>query len=161
MSRLIKDLLAQIDRCDQSDRALSIAATGNPDTIRNIRSGRAASPTMRTIEGLAKALGLEFRLGPRRPAAAPAAAQRRPLIGGRPPGPADGMERVQDPALAEAIAVLADAWDAADTRARGHLLGRFDLAFAEERSRAAAQPRSRVLAWLGWRVIEGGKTASS
>lgn len=61
------------------------------------------------------------------------------------------MVPVSDRRLAEMLAVLVDAWEAAEEFGRGHLKGRFDQTFAAERE----PPTRRVVAWLGWRVVEG------
>ena len=66
--------------------------------------------------------------------------------------PAD-VSTVVDPYLAEMITILAVSWETADPHGRGHLEGRFDLAFAKERERL--RPIDRIVAWLGWRMTEG------
>ena len=61
-----EQLLEAIDRSDMSDRAVSMAATGSTDTVRNLRGKRSQDPKASTIEALCRALGLEFYIGPPR-----------------------------------------------------------------------------------------------
>ena len=49
-----------IDRSGLSDRSISRLATGNNDTVRNIRHG--ASPRLDTLEALCRALGCRLEI---------------------------------------------------------------------------------------------------
>ena len=76
-----------------------------------------------------------------------------------PPASDTGFEPVSDRRLAEVLAVLADEWEeAVDERAREALLIRFWHAYPDLRERE--QSLARVVAWLGWRVIEGSAATS-
>ena len=66
------------------------------------------------------------------------------------------LDRVTDPRIAEALAVLADEYEALNARGRESLLMRFWAAHPDLRERSL----DRVVAWLGWRVIEGDGAAS-
>lgn len=56
-------LLAAVGESHLSDRQISLAATGTPDTIRNIRRG--AAPRADTLEALCRVLGLDVQFSPR------------------------------------------------------------------------------------------------
>ena len=58
-----EQLLAVVDESPLSDRQISVAATGTPDTIRNIRRGTA--PRADTLEALCRVLGLDLQFSPR------------------------------------------------------------------------------------------------
>ena len=82
-----------------------------------------------------------------------AAAQSDP----RPPGAAgQGLERIDDPALRDLLAAVAAHWGALDDYGRGHFLA--DLwAAGGSGLRAQGSGIEHVVAWLGWKVIEGGR----
>ena len=58
-----EQILAAVDESRLSDRQISVAATGTPDTIRNIRRGTA--PRADTLEALCRVLGLDLQFSPR------------------------------------------------------------------------------------------------
>lgn len=60
-----EQLLRAIDLSDMSDRAISIRATGNADTVSNIKRGRSADPKAGTLEAIASALGYKLAILPR------------------------------------------------------------------------------------------------
>ena len=55
-------LLDVIDRTGVSDRRLSLLATGNPDTVRNMRRG--SSPRLDSLEALGRVLGCRLEMVP-------------------------------------------------------------------------------------------------
>ena len=57
-----KHLLDLIDGSGVSDRHLSLIATGNPNTVRNIRRGTV--PRLDTLEALCRVLGLRLEMVP-------------------------------------------------------------------------------------------------
>ena len=110
--------------------------------IRSVLSMR--SVTASTIQRTADALSLEFYVGPRR---------RAPKSVNGPPHSQKtaAAEPVRDRDLAELLALLADDWEAADERRRGAI----EYAMREQLGLIGGAPVRRVVAWLGWRVIEG------
>ena len=111
-------------------------------------------PRADTLVAAASALGLELRIAP------PSAA--RPVLhsGGRvqdhrpPPPPSAGLDRVRDRRLAELLAAVAARWEALPPAEREYLLA--DLWQAGGSGlRAQGSGLADVVAWLGWRVIEG------
>ena len=123
------------------------------DAIRSIYRGR--SPSIDRAADIAAALDLEFYIGPRRPAAGQLETNVTELRA------APAMEPVDDRELAELIARLADYWESLEVDAPGQrrLAVAIDIALrgAGERARP---PLRRVVQWLGWRVIGGGRGAS-
>ena len=55
-------LLDLIDRSGVSDRRLSVLATGNTDTVRNMRRG--SSPRLASVEVLCRILGFRLEMVP-------------------------------------------------------------------------------------------------
>lgn len=74
-------------------------------------------------------------------------------------GPGAALEPVPDRRIAEALAVLADEYEALNPRGRESLLMRFWAAYPDLRERERSL--ARVVDWLGWRVIAGGRRAAS
>ena len=111
-------------------------------------------PSLDRAADIAAALGLELTIGPPREPepARPAAVAPAPVP---PPesGPAPAPEPVADPRIAEALAALADEYEALDARGRESLLIRFWALHPDLRERE--RRLARVVAWLGWRVLEG------
>ncbi len=129
---LISDALAL---CDGSAIAVAEQNGMKRDAIRAVLRGQV--PSVDRAAEICAALDLEFYIGPHR-----SAQEKVRLISTAPE--IDGMTTVSDPRLADMIAGLADAWESADTFQRGHMQGRFDLAFKDERERAASEPGSRL-----------------
>ena len=145
-------------------------------------------PSVDRAADIAAALGLELRIGPpgavpdsilaalslpsdataedvlaalaERPAALPAASPSPPPAAPpSPPPPEAGLTPVTDRTLAEILAAMADAWEAADEGGREDLRLRWQTSFPDLARRVLSL--SRVLGWLGWRVVDGGRAAGS
>lgn len=118
------------------------------DSIRYLNQGRdiRVSRFLRICEALGITLTLGAGRDRPRSVNEPPHSQIAPMPG--------GMERVTDRRLAELLARIADHWDTLDPGGRrrfaGAIEGNLDLAGAE----GGAEVR-RVVAYLGWRVIEG------
>lgn len=152
---LPSNAIAEAIRAQKSVAAVA-RMTGIPKrTVQSVKDGTV--PSVDNAQKICDAVGLEFYVGPPRTTAAPTVRELfeyNELPSELELAP-DDMTTVSDPALAIMIAVLADAWEAGTEMERGHLLGRFDLAFRAERERK--RPTGRVLEWLGWRVLDGGR----
>ena len=125
---------------------------------------RGHPPSLERAAQIAAALGLELYIGPPRGVSGASKApsefvSRAPgdkfAAPGAPPGGASGvaLERVADLAIAELLAALADEYEALNARGRESLLARFWGLHPDLRERE--RRRVRVVAWLGWRVVEG------
>ena len=135
--------------------------------IRSICAGRA--PLITTVSQACDALGYELVIRPRGAVSdtSPDFSSSVSPIGetdlkkksaAEIPPPGSAWEPVPDRGIAEILAALADEYEALDAHGRESLRLRFwglnpDL---RERERTAA----RVVAWLGWRVVEGRAAAS-
>lgn len=107
-------------------------------------------PADATIEDVLRAI----EALPAPPAAA--AAPPVPPSASRPSAPdaATGLEPLHDSTLAEMVASMADAWEGADADGREDLRLRWQASFPDLARRALSL--SRVLDYLGWRVVAGG-----
>lgn len=72
-----------------------------------------------------------------------------------PQAPGASLAPVSDPRLAEILAAFADEWDELNARGREALAIRVWTLLPELRERE--RRLARVVAWLGWRVVEGGR----
>ena len=59
---LRRHLLDAIDASGVSDRSISLLATGNPGTVRDLRRG--TNPSLDTVEALLRVLGLRLTVVP-------------------------------------------------------------------------------------------------
>ena len=111
---------------------------GLPGTaIRHVLEGH--EPRISRLAEICDALGLELYVGrPRQPVSVP------PIQSPRVKNDVSGSRPVEDRDLAEVLAVFVDAWESGTERNRGDLLGRFKMAFREERESAASAPGPRV-----------------
>ena len=123
---------------DRRVATLAVDAGLPRDAIRNVLEGH--EPKLCRAVEICLAVGLEFYVGQpqeRKPATVHNLTRNGLET-------SNGPIAIDDPHLANMIAVLADAWDSADLLEQGHILGRFDLAFKEEREKAASRPGPRV-----------------
>ena len=124
-------------------------AVGNPYLIRNMRRG--GWPSVENLQALCQVLGLEFYIGPPRTRRS----QTKPLSVGDRPASGEVPGRVRDRELAEALAAIVEHWEALESDyARRDWLARLWATSPALGARRSAL--RRVVAWLGWRVIEGG-----
>ena len=116
------------------------------DAIRSVFRGR--SPSLDRADAICRALGITLTIG----------GPPRPSMSGHAPEPAPrhgpSMETVSEPALATMLAALADEYDALNSAGRRSLEVRFWAMHPDLRERE--RTLARVVAWLGWRVVEGG-----
>lgn len=131
------------------------------------RSGDLDPPLGRAAD-IAAALGLELYIGPPRdsepPApVAPAPAPAAPDIGSARAGesaPAPLPIPVRDRALAELLTAVVRRWESLPPAERGYLVADLWAAGGSGlRAQGSVSPR-HIVAWLGWRVIEGSAAAS-
>ena len=113
----------------------------------------------RLIE-ICKALGLELHIGPPRKTATGARGSGALRIGEQVEQyggllPMRPSTPVRDRRLAELITALAEQWEALNETGRAALLTRFETFFPDLRRGARAD---RLVAWLGWRVMQRGGT---
>ena len=155
----------------------SIAATaGVPRrSVQAIVDGHV--PSVDRAADICAALGLELRIGP--PGAVspailealglPADATEQDVLAAiearaapapppSAPDPAAGLAPVTDRTLAEMMASLADAWESADDAGRAGLRVRWEAHWPDLVHRALSL--SRVLDYLGWRVVSGAGAAA-
>ncbi len=133
------------------------------DSIRNILKG--VEPGTFRMANICAALGLEFYIGPPREALAPLAveedsarAQLQKRLHDDPTPVRSAQEYgiaspVVDREIAAVIAVLADEYEELDTVRRAGLLTRFRSFFPDLREKERSL--ARIVAWLGWRDVEG------
>ena len=144
------DELRQLVRAEIDRVGLRPAAThlGVPlGQLRSLIKGRAVRGT--TLLEIAAALDREICLRPRQLPATDLQ-RRRPAA----PPPEIALESVRDRPLAEMLAVLADEYEEMSDAGRRSLVVRFWAAHPDLRERT--RTLARVVAWLGWRVVEGG-----
>lgn len=130
--------------------------------IRSIYTGRA--PLLTTVTQACDALGYELVIRPRsavsdtspapfpsvsRPPESDASKKSPPSE----PALAPGAEPVPDRAIAEILAALADEYESLNGHGRESLRMRFWATHPDLRERE--RRLGRVVAWLGWRVVEG------
>ena len=118
-------------------------------------------PPLGRADDIATALGLKLYIRPREPEPARPTAEApvSPAPAAPESGPGAALEPVPDRRIAEALAVLADEYEALNPRGRESLLMRFWAAYPDLRERE--RRLARVVDWLGWRVIAGGRRAAS
>ena len=126
------------------------------DAIRSVFRGH--PPSLGRAAEICRALDLELVIRPRAPGAGEA-----PAVPARPsprPGGAPGaaLEAVSDRRLAELIAAVADEYEALDPVGQASMLTRIWGLHPELRERE--RTARRVVAWLGWRVVESPARAA-
>ena len=160
------------DRLDEMGQSPITAAqqAGLPrDAIRSVFRGH--PPSLERAAEIASALGLELVIRRRGAVSAPAAASEKPrenvrfsrgfsersdeaaaadFTGSAPePAPGAALEPVTDRHIAEAVAVLADEYEALNARGRESLLMRFWATHPDLRERAAARAGRRLARLAG------------
>ena len=154
------DFLAAIERRleEMGEKAASVSrrAVGNPYLIRNIQRG-GGWPSVDNLRALCQVLGFEFYVGPRRSRPSKTVIQR--LNYSFPPA-AGGPEAVRDKRLAALLAAICEHWEelGSEYAREDWLRAAYGTSHALGARRSAL---SRVVAWLGWRVIEGGREDSA
>ena len=129
---------------------------------------REQSPSVDRAADILAALGYELVIRPREAVSTGAAAsektrqiapirrvfsERSNEAASPEPAPGAALEPVTDRHIAEAVAVLADEYDALNARGRESLLMRFWAVHPDLRERE--RRLARVVGWLGWQVVEG------
>ena len=132
-------------------RALENRLGLKPWSLRGILdSQKPQSPSVDRAVDICSALGLELYIGPPRTRRS----QTKPLSVGD-PASGEVAGRVRDRELAEALAAIVEHWEALESDyARRDWLARLWATSPALGARRSAL--RRVVAWLGWRVIEGG-----
>ncbi len=147
MTHAIDSLREAVRRGVQHEGLRPFAArTGVPvGQVRSVAEGRAMLST--TLVRLCAALDLEFHIGPPRMVEADQALRREISH-----DPLDGLVAVRDHEIAAVITALADEYEALNEPGRRSLLKRFWGLFPDLRERE--RELARVVAWLGWRLVE-------
>lgn len=127
------------------------------NSIRYVLDGH--EPRAGRLIEICAALGLEVYVGPPRKAAAGARDADPGPIREQPPPyaelPARPLTAVRDRRLAELITALAEQWESLNETGRHALLTRFEAFFPDLRE---AVHTGRLVAWLGWRVMQRSGT---
>ena len=127
------------------------------NSIRYMLDGH--EPRAGRLVEICQALGLEIYVGPPRKTEDDPQGGGSSRIGERPPAygelPSRPSTPVRDRRLAELLTALAEHWESLNEAGRSALLTRFDAFFPD--LRAALRPE-RLVAWLGWRVVQRERT---
>ena len=136
------------DRLNETGQTLHGAAVahGLPrDALRSVLDGH--EPKLSRVIAICEALDLEFYIGPPRSADADGALRRESSHDAP-----EGLVPVRDREIAAVITALADEYETLNDSGRRSLLARFWGLFPDLRERE--RELARVIAWLGWRVVE-------
>ena len=127
--------------------AVSRRATGQKDAIRRIVKGH--RPSVARLSAIARELDLEFYIGPRRDSSR--VTPLRPIDSLA----KQGLAPVADRELAELLAAICRRWESLPPSERAYLAA--DIWAAGGAGLSAQRSALRqVVAWLGWRVVDGG-----
>lgn len=156
MDRLSRAIRARLDDQGMSARAAALASDLPIRAVQGVIEGHV--PSVDRADEICRALGIEFRIGPRRdgPTSVKQALQiQKPALPPAPPRALEsGLERVRDRDLAALLAAVAARWRALPEAERRYLLS--DLwAAGGSGLRAQGSGIEGAVAWLGWRVIDG------
>ena len=162
IQRLVSAIRGGLRAGGLSVRAAERQARMPQRAIQSVLDGH--DPHLSRASDIAAALGYELVIRPREAVSTGAAASEKtrqiaPIRrvfserSNEAAAPEPALEPVTDRHIAEAVAVLADEYEALNARGRESLLMRFWATHPDLRERE--RRLARVVGWLGWEVVEG------